>query len=137
MRQGVGMGGGDTKPINVIGESEGEGLRSEDGSLLADPPEGLRDADDHTPVGPQVGVAVTTCHETSEGRAACTVVLSLNGLGGYRRGQVIAQGNLPLEDGHPVSGTLRIVGGNAYDPAFGKTLIVEVWNPKKYSQTLP
>jgi hypothetical protein len=131
------MNGSGSKVINLIGVSEGEGLRSEDGGSLASPPERLFEADGQSPTGPELGLAVTTCRETSDGRAACTVVLSLKGLGGYRRGQLIAEGNLPLQDGQPASGTLRIIGGNAYDPQFGSTLVVEIWNPKKYSQTEP
>lgn len=130
------MSDDEAKLLDVIGQSDEEDLRSEDNASLSYR-ERLFEADGQTPSGPEVGLAVGTCSETGDGRAVCTVVLSMTGLGGFRRGQVIARGNLPVVDGRLASGTLTIVGGNAYDRRHGSTLVVDIWNPKKYRQAAP
>jgi hypothetical protein len=122
--------GEEAKRIEVIGRTDEEPLRSESDLSYR---EELFDAEDDSTV---VGHSVGTFTQRGD-RAAGTVVLSLNGLGGYRHGQVIARGNLPVVDGNLASGTLTIIGGNAHDRRKGGTLIVEIWNPKKYSQSDP
>jgi glutamate synthase domain-containing protein 3 len=122
--------GEDTKKIDVIGRSDEAPLRSESDLSYR---ERLYDASDDST---EIGHAVGTFTQSGD-RAAGTVVLSLNGMAGYRRGQVIARGNLPVVDGELASGTLAIIAGNAYDRRHGGTLIVEIWNPKKYSQSDP
>jgi hypothetical protein len=130
------MDEGQSDRIEVIGVSDEKDLVSDGAPIAVTYFERLFRARGNEPIGEQVGTAVGSCRETPGGRSVCTVELDLNGKEGFRKGRVVAVGSLPFEGG-PQTGTLTIVGGAGANPAHGGTLSVEIWNPKKYSQTEP
>jgi hypothetical protein len=130
------MNDGEGKLIDVIGVSEEDDLISDEAPASLSYRERLFVADGDDPVEPQVGTVVGTCRQTPGGQAVCMIVLNLNGEGGFPEGQVIAVGDLPF-DGGLKSGKLTIVRGSGGHANIGGTLHVKIWNPKKYSQTVP
>jgi hypothetical protein len=125
--------------IDVIGESEDKDLVSDTSPIAVSYRETLYRANDKDRTGDPVGTAVATCHETPGSEAMCMVQFDMNGTGGFRKGRITAIGTLPV-DARGVAagrGILTILGGAGYNPEHGHTLDVEIWNPKKYSQTDP
>jgi hypothetical protein len=125
--------------IEVIGESDDKDLVSATSPISVSYHETLYRAKDKDKIGEPVGTAVATCHEIPGSEAMCLVQFDMNGTGGFRKGRVTAVGTIPVDARGvaPGRGTLTIVGGGAYNPEHGHTLDVEIWNPKKYSQTDP
>lgn len=128
-----------TDRIDVIGKSQDKDLISDTSPISVSYVETLYRAKDKEETGDPVGTATATCRETPGSVAMCTVEFDMNGTGGFRKGRIIAVGTLPVEARgiRAGRGTLTIVGGSGYNPEYGRTLDVEIWNPKKYSQTDP
>jgi hypothetical protein len=80
----------------------------------------------------EVGEVQRTDVPTTEGSAAVTLILHLNGEE-FPEGTIVSKGGLPYRDGKIESGLLAITGGTGGHVGIRGVMRVDVWNPKKYS----